>query len=679
MIALKSRPERGSENKATCRGSPTPPSYRALGAKSPVCETHRKAEQEYSAVKAVVKAESQRKLDLALKKVQSTRTTRSACLTNMFVRPKSAVAGLSQVWEEMTHSDPNSSISVEFYGPNSEGERQYDFASENGKGNPHRNGQPISANNIMLGKNRLVFMPKYQAPSENSEDVDLLQQNYRDFFYFRDNMKEAATPSDIKACTGSKSSNWTSYEPSRRQKLIFSYLRREMRREKSIVVPLGSIPATLQVKGHNSGFYSYPRLFQSKKSTTQDHKSEAPSRSVQQINRASKPFSTPLPRSPSPVKTPVQNITPRSKPTKTVYRDLGVVTEYKLKMASLMTQPDQMVTLSHRPATAGPLNYSRDHVTETQTSNSNVIALKIAQDTRQDIIHQMRPKSARGNDGTMAMTIPTQENQQGARLESRAHNRPEKSSNNSSFSKSSYDARKIRSLTTVPTGKNLSFVKGVKYGETVERKQIKESKEVPLVTSRGVEGKTELSSKSPRSLSLSVFLPRETNEEPLCHRADTFSRKTNNAATGFTPNHDQTNKCIQRQSNSPNRSSSLHYSHVGSTLTAPEQKETSPCDSNNTCGLNQSVAPPTLTPVNCQKGHLRVLHCELFGPELCQDCQVHMDRADVYTWQQAVHPDVGTGRVALWDVKILCLAPAIDDSIISINDWLYLHSLFITM
>ncbi|RUS90456.1 hypothetical protein EGW08_001797, partial [Elysia chlorotica] len=71
-------------------------------------------------------------------------------------------------------------------------------------------------------------------------------------------------------------------------------------------------------------------------------------------------------------------------------------------------------------------------------------------------------------------------------------------------------------------------------------------------------------------------------------------------------------------------------------------------------------AAPTHSPLDNQQGRLRVLHCELFGPELCQDCQVHMERADVYTWQQAVHPDVGTDikRLIAGPIQRSCPSPA---------------------
>ncbi|GFR87497.1 hypothetical protein ElyMa_006078200 [Elysia marginata] len=658
MIALKPRVETSFEDKPPSPSLPS--SYRALGTRSPVCENHQQAEQEYSTVKAIVKAESQRKLDQALKLAQLAQPPRSVCLSNMYVRPGSAA---SQDYAAMSpHSammpgDSNSS--------HIQARQNRVSASEYGKEGRSRERRPISAYEFLSEKNHPVSLQNSKSPFgtwESSEYADRLHKQNNTFFYFRDNIKDAHAPSK----PSSKSGHLNSFESSKRQRLIFSYLRREMMMERSIVVPLGSIPVTLQVKGNNSRLYNYPKHGQS--SWNKDHFAETPLHSVRfdghKENTPSK-AATALHTRSSALHTPAQNVTSRAKSPRPAFRDLGVVSEYKLKMASLATESNKLVALPQRPATAAPSISSREkNIAQTETMSSDKMPLDLDRDTRLDGLRHVRPKSSRGNDNTVGIKVSETVN---AKPENEERNLTGKTNASTSFasSKSSIDANNIKNWAMLPAGKSPSFIKGVKYGEQVKKIQgtpAKQAKDLPESSSEGVEGKTELLSQTPRRLSLSVFLPRETNDDSMCHRADTFSSGPNKdmkaAVTGCAITGRKTHKSHHRDGGN----SSLYRGQLGSSpgqFVLPSARDNGYRRySDNSYGFRQSTECAILP--ESQQKRLKVLHCELFGPDLCQDCQVHVERADVDTWQRAVHPDVGTDMKSFHGIPVQrsCPSPA---------------------
>ena len=654
----------GKETKAKDRGSPTPSPYRALGAKSPVCENHRQTEREYSTVKAIVKAESQRKLDQALERAQTAaQLSRPICLTSMYVRPGSAVNTLSHDWTiTAVPGDPVDSTPEENSERNSEGKPRYASSSEFGNGYRQRDGRPISAHDLLPQKNRPVFLQSYRHPAgtwESSDYDDFFQQQSKNPYYFRDAVKDTTAQPKMKPSLSSKSSNAGSYESLKRQKLIVSYLRREMMREKSIVVPLGSIPAALQVKGSNTTLYNHPRQPKGPhRPRSQDSFGDTPLHSVRtgcdKETLCKKPTSAPQGRSSTP-QSSAQNTTSKMRSPRSLYRDMGVVTEYRLKMASLTSQPDKGVVLPQRPVTAAPT--LREPYMGSQSSKNVIAPFKMGQDTKLVGLVLVRPKSSKDSNNSVTMKAAASVNNHvGCGFETKK--RLLKGTSTPILSaKVPLDTRQPRTLRAPSASKSPSYIKGVKYGEVVEQKLTRPTKEgggLPEKNStRGVEGKTELLSKSPRSLSLSVFLPRESNEDSLCHRADALPFETNKGPKGapndFTQAADYSKNSYQyHQSGKAFSSNSLRYSNFGAPIVGSSGDKTNQHHNSDGHCLLQGTGcisnGPTSEPVPSQQDRLRVVHCELFGPDLCQDCQVQRDRADVQTWQQAVHPDVGTGK-----------------------------------
>ncbi|GFN89964.1 hypothetical protein PoB_001647000 [Plakobranchus ocellatus] len=628
-----------SEPKSNGRVSPTAVSYRALGTKSPVCEKHQHAEREYSAVKAIVKAESQRKLEQALKQAQTNSSARTVCLTDMYIRPGSATATVPYDWSS------TDSLTDEFNVSRTQTKQRFESVSEFGAGYRHGDGRPISANDLLPQKNRPVFLQNHATVSGPWDKEYSVQFGLDKNLFFKENIKPLKKK-------GSPSTS----ESSKRHKLIFSYLRREMMRERSVVVPLGSVPAALQVKGNITRLHNYPR--QVKSAGRSQSRERFVSASPRSINSHEKDESaatdlTFKPQRPgsSTMLKPARSNSPQARPSRQIYSDPGIMTEYRLKMASLTTQPRVSTAHSLRPATAASTTRSPQEaiIGGVQPDNGHRRTDQKQTDPTSKSQMILRPKSSIGNN-----LPPTTKNSQYIdRVRNNGSQSREGDGQEISLKspiRKTFDRSCGKKWTSTSSTKNPGFVKGVKYGKPVETKSLVsfEQEEASMDANNGIEGKTELSNKSSRSLTLSVFLPRESNENPHCNRADTSHHRSNDKSTTtlqYGDHQDSLKKYHEYYNNDTKYPSDLRDSPSEIPSASPLLSITVERPMTKLLLHRPQTADPISLksrPVTGSHRQLRALHCELFGPDLCRDCQVHIERADVNTWQQAVHPNVGT-------------------------------------
>ncbi|XP_005090019.1 uncharacterized protein LOC101846474 [Aplysia californica] len=167
------------------------------------------------------------------------------------------------------------------------------------------------------------------------------------------------------------------------------------------------------------------------------------------------------------------------------------------------------------------------------------------------------------------------------------------------------------------------------------------------------EGRTMLT-KTPGSLTLSVFLPRESSDSArMCTRqSDTDAKTRQLERGGKTPTMDKpkvTNSVVKNVTNEvcvldDNVKQTLppttYPRHVSETAIINEVREAN--------DVTKGVFKSDIGGSFDHKTDLRrAIHCELFGPDLCGDCQKVHEKEEITNWQESNYPKVTGGQTCL--------------------------------